>query len=234
MNKHPFHSAPALAALFLLVAGCNTSVNEDIEVAAGAPHDGSSMTVNGDVRVEPGADASDSNFRTVNGEIRLGDGAKVKDCATVNGTVDVGEGVRAGDLETVNGNLRLGRDSQVKGHVKVVNGYIEIGTGSHVEGFVASVNGKIELDGARVGGDLSNVNGGMLVTRGSVVEGDLVVKDPGEDRHSRVPRIIIGPNSKVLGDLRFERPVELFVHTTAEIGSVDGAEAVEFSGDEPG
>jgi predicted small secreted protein len=99
-----------IATLSLVLAGCNTSVNEDIEVAVGDRPAGSSMTVNGDVNVAPGARAADSSFRTVNGEIRLGDGAEVSDCATVNGTVDVGEGVRSGDLETVNGNLRLGRD----------------------------------------------------------------------------------------------------------------------------
>jgi hypothetical protein len=227
------HTLP-LAALCVALAACNASVNEDIEVPAGTRASGSAMTVNGDVNVAPGAEAAGSSFRTVNGEIRLGDGAQVADCATVNGTVDVGEGVRAGDLETVNGNLRLGRDSEVRGHIKVINGFVEVDTGSRVEGYVETVNGKIQLDGARVGGYVRNVNGGMLVTRGSVVEGDLVVKDPGEDRHGKRPRIVIGPDSKVLGALVFERPVELFVHETAQIGDVEGAEPVMFSGDEPG
>ena len=223
-----------VATLCVGLTACNTSVNEDIEVAPGDMPGGNSMTVNGDVNVAPGARAGERSFRTVNGEIRLGDGSEVSDCATVNGTVEVGEGVRSGDLETVNGNLRLGRDSQVEGHVKVVNGYVEVAPGARVVRNIETVNGRIELHGAQVGGDLRNVNGGMLVTAGSVVEGDLVVKDPGEDRLGKRPRIVIGPDSKVVGRLIFERPVELFVHESAEIGTVEGAEAVRFTGDEPG
>jgi len=42
---------------------------------------------------------------------------------------------------------------------------------------------------------------------------------------SRTPRIVIGPNAVVDGELRFERQVELFVHPTAKIGTVTGASA---------
>jgi hypothetical protein len=42
---------------------------------------------------------------------------------------------------------------------------------------------------------------------------------------SRTPRIVIGPNAVVDGELRFDRTVELFVHQTAKIGPVTGATA---------
>jgi hypothetical protein len=45
----------------------------------------------------------------------------------------------------------------------------------------------------------------------------------------RVPRIIIGPNAVVNGELRFEREVELYVHTSAKIGSVSGATAKSYT-----
>jgi hypothetical protein len=43
------------------------------------------------------------------------------------------------------------------------------------------------------------------------------------NRKPKVPRIIIGPNAIVDGELRFERDVELYVHTTAKVGRIIGA-----------
>ena len=51
--------------------------------------------------------------------------------------------------------------------------------------------------------------------------------------HSRDPTIIIGPGAQVLGELRFERKVNLYVSDRAKIGTVTGATAVTFSGDNP-
>jgi len=51
--------------------------------------------------------------------------------------------------------------------------------------------------------------------------------------HAGDPTIIIGPGAQVLGELRFERKVHLFVSDRATIGSVTGATAVTFSGDNP-
>jgi hypothetical protein len=45
--------------------------------------------------------------------------------------------------------------------------------------------------------------------------------------------VIVGAESVVEGPLVFERPVELFVHETARIGEVEGAEPQRFSGDSP-
>jgi DUF4097 and DUF4098 domain-containing protein YvlB len=216
------------------LAACNYTANDDIEIADGASHRGDATTINGDVDVGTNADASDSNFKTVNGRIVVRDGAQVNDCATVNGSMKVGEGAVAGDLRTVNGDLRVGRDSRVEGRIQLVNGSVELSPGAFVDGDVGTINGKIEMHSAQVDGDLSNVNGGMLITQGSEVRGDLTVREAGDDRHSQPPVIVIGPDARVLGSLVFERPVELHVHVSAEIGEVTGAEVNRFSGNEPG
>lgn len=223
---------PMFAAVF--VSGCEYSANEDIDVPADAAYSGDGMTMNGDVTIGRNADASDSNFRTMNGRITIKDGARVSDCATVNGPVNVGEGAEAGDLKTVNGDLDLGRDARVKGSIKLVNGSVRLNKGSSVSGDIGTVNGRIELVTAEVGGDLSNVNGGMLVTAGSLVQGGIRIRDADGDPMGEPPRIVIGPDSEVRGKLQFERDVELFVHETAHIGPVSGATAVSFAGDEPG
>lgn len=222
-----------LAAVTLLVAGCDASVNEDIKVADDAEHHGSEMTINGDVSVGRNADASSSDFKTVNGNIRVDDGARVSDCATVNGKLVFGDNTETGDLKTVNGNLRLGRDARVNGHIQLVNGSIELSNGTVVSRDVQTVNGKIEMWGTEVGGDLTNVNGGMLVTDGSTVKGDLIVREASDDPHSKPPRIVIGPDSRILGELIFERPVKLYIHDSAETGPISGADAQLFSGEEP-
>jgi cytoskeletal protein CcmA (bactofilin family) len=223
-----------LIAFTALAAGCNASINEDINVADGAEHRGNEMTVNGDIRVGRDADAGSSDFKTVNGSIRVEDGATVSDCATVNGKLVFGDNTETGDLKTVNGNLRLGRDARVNGRIQLVNGSIELSSGTIVSRDVETVNGKIEMWGTEVGGDLINVNGGMLVTEGSIVKGDLIVREASDDPHSKPPRIIIGPDSEIEGELVFERPVKLYIHETARTGPISGAEAESFSGDEPG
>ena len=234
MNSMKSPLIATLIAATALAAGCNASVNEDIRVADGAEHRGSEMTINGDVKVGRNADASSSDFKTVNGSIRVEDGAKVSDCATVNGKLVFGDHTETGDLKTVNGNLRLGRDARVNGRIQLVNGSIDLNRGTIVSHDIETVNGKIEMRGTEVGGDLTNVNGGMLVTEGSTIKGDLIVREAGDDPHSKPPRIIIGPDSEGVGELIFERPVKLYIHETARTGPITGAEAETFSGDEPG
>lgn len=223
-----------VACAAILLTACDISTNEDIEVADGASRSEDGMTINGSIRVGKDADASRSKFKTVNGDVVVEDGARVSDCATVNGSVDIGERTEAGDLKTVNGDLRVGREARVEGRIQLVNGSVELAPGSTVKGDVGTINGLIEMRAAKVDGDVTNTNGGMLITDGSEVAGDLVVREAGDDRHSKPPRIVVGPDSSVRGKLVFERPVELFVHDSAEIGPVSGAEVNRFSGHEPG
>ena len=75
---------------------------------------------------------------------------------------------------------------------------------------------------------------GAIPEAGSVVRGDLVVKDSTPSETGNPPRIVIGPKSQILGELRFERDVRLYVHESARIGRVTGAEPVRYSGAAPG
>jgi hypothetical protein len=78
-----------------------------------------------------------------------------------------------------------------------------------------------------VAGKLETVSGDITVGAKSVVRGGIHVdKQHGMSwGHKRIPRIVIGPNAEVQGELRFDREVELFVHPTARIGHVTGATA---------
>jgi hypothetical protein len=112
--------------------------------------------------------------------------------------------------------------------------------GTSVADGVSNVNGEFQISGAEIGGNLSTVNGDVWLTDGSILQGDLIVEKPGGwgwNRNKRKPRIIIGPNSRVVGQVVLEREVELFISETAEVGGVTGEldmdDAVRFSGDRP-
>jgi DUF4097 and DUF4098 domain-containing protein YvlB len=224
------------------LGACNASVNDDIHIKAEAGGDEGGgllegMSLNGDVRVDADAAAAGRDFSTVNGDIRIGERAQVKRLTTVNGRIVMESGAQAKAVQTVNGAFELGKDAQVTGAVRLVNGQVSLAHGAHVGGNVETVNGEILAHGATIDGDVSNYAGGMLITDSSVVKGGLTVNEPEDsDRgDDKPPRIVIGPGSKVLGALRFERPVELYVHETAEVGPITGAEAHRYSGDdEPG
>ena len=103
------------------------------------------------------------------------------------------------------------------------------------------MNGEIILDGTLLEEDIGTVNGDITVTNGSTVEGDIVIEKPGGwgffNKKKRIPRITIGANSRVEGEIRTEREIKLFVHSSAEIGGVSGEismdEMVRFDGDRP-
>jgi cytoskeletal protein CcmA (bactofilin family) len=223
----------ALAALVAVscLGGCNASVNDDIHVAAGATGDAGGATLNGNVVVDRNAAVPDSDFSTVNGNIRVDEGAHVKSVTTVNGNIVLAEEAQTGQVRTVNGRFELGPKARVSGNVKLVNGGVSLSPGSQVGGNVETVNGEISAEGATIDGNVSNYNGGMTLTEESIVRGTLTVHEP-EDEHigETPPRIVIGPHSKVIGRMKFERPVELYVHDTAETGPIEGAEAIRYSG----
>lgn len=223
-----------LVATVMLAAGCDATINRDIEVPAGATEASDAATVNGSIRVGDGAQVGGANFRTVNGSILVGSNARVDGCATVNGRVDVGPNSETGTLQTVNGGIRVGTAARVGGDVEVVNGEIRLDQGVAVEGDVGTVNGDLELRGVEVAGNVSTVTGDMLVTDGSVVKGRLLVREDTGTGSSRAPRIVIGAGSRVMGGMEFRRPVTLYVHESAEVGEIVGAEPVFFSGDAPG
>jgi len=105
-----------------------------------------------------------------------------------------------------------------------------------VAGAIETVNGAIGLVDTDVARGLETVSGDITVGVGSHVRGGIHVDKPQMQVlsfHKRDPRIVIGPDAQVDGALVFERPVQLFVHERAKIGTVTGATVRRFSGAVP-
>ena len=188
--------------------------------------------VNGSITAEAGQFYGD--LSTVNGGIDLQHGAKVEDVETVNGGIEAGDEVVARSVSTVNGGIRFGQRAQVDGDVETVNGGIFFDRGSNVRRGVSTVNGGIGLVDTDLGGGIETVNGDITVGVGSHVKGGIRVEKPTGNWGLRmgkpkVPRIVIGPNAVVEGNLVFEREVTLHVHQSARIGNVSGATAQRYS-----
>jgi cytoskeletal protein CcmA (bactofilin family) len=210
------------AAMLAALGGCNVSddgdgsnkVNGSIHVAAGKP---------------PGSVA------TVNGAIHVDDNAAVTSAATVNGSVRLGSHATAESLHSVNGAIGLDAGAHVSGGASSVNGELTLADGAEINGILSNVNGTITLASAHVAGGIKTVNGSMSITGASRVEGGILVQKPsGELSISHdVPQIVIGPGATVQGELRFERPVKLYVSDKATIGTVTGATPIPFTGNNP-
>ena len=187
--------------------------------------------VNGSVSADAGQAYGD--LETANGSVSIAAGATVEDASTVNGSITVGDEAQAASLETVNGAIRIGKDVQVRKDVETVNRSIFTDRGTTIGGNVDTVNGAIGLVGTQLAGGIETVNGDITVGIGSHVKGGIKVEKPRgwSMKPRRDPRIIIGPNAVVEGPLVFERPVTLYVHTSARIGAVTGATAKPFSTD---
>lgn len=202
-------------------------------------------TVNGSITVGDKAVAKD--VETVNGSITLDTFSNVRDVSTVNGRILLRNGVTARSVETVNGSIVGVSNLRIEKTVEAVNGSIELGAHSLVGGNVETVNGSIKLLSMKLNGNLETVNGNITVGEDSVVSGHLKVSKPTgwgiNWGKPKVPRIVLGPNSQVLGGLIFEREVELYVHATAkygkltyleaEAGKADALKPVVFTGKQP-
>jgi hypothetical protein len=179
--------------------------------------------INGGITAEAGQ--SYGQLDTVNGGISLHKGASAESVETVNGGISADDDVHVDSFETVNGGITAGERVKVARGAETVNGGIRFDFNSRIGGDVTTVNGGITVKQSEVGGQIHTVGGDITVGARSVVHGGILI----EKQHgiswgrNRVPRVVIGPNAVVDGELRFEREVELFVHTTAKIGKVSGA-----------
>jgi DUF4097 and DUF4098 domain-containing protein YvlB len=210
----------------MLLSGCEVG-GDVVATANGA------STVNGSIHVPAGLHSG--SVSTVNGSIHIAENATVASASTVNGGIDLGAHASADSLSTVNGGVTLDDASHVTKAVGTVNGGLTLRTGADVGGTAGNVNGAIVLTNAHVAGGLRTVSGDIDITDGSHVEGGIRVEKSGGwfNWNPRKPRIVIGPNSVVQGDLRFERDVDLYVSDKATTGPIIGATAVSFSGDKP-
>jgi DUF4097 and DUF4098 domain-containing protein YvlB len=222
-------SIPLLAA----ADGNVSKVNGTIRIEAGQVA-GDLGTVNGSITIEDGASAQE--VETVNGSVTLGDRATVREIETVNGGIRMGDQAKAESIDTVNGSLKLGPGGQISGDVEAVNGSISLAKGSDIRGRVENVNGRMELDSAHVGGGLETTNGSITIGRGSRIEGGILVEKPRGTNWSgtrKRPMIVIGPDTIVQGELKFEHEVDLYVSDNAKVGPITGATAIRFSGEGP-
>ena len=216
------HIIPSFLVSVVLALGCAAPAlaAEDIS------------KVNGSIETSVGGSYGD--LETVNGAVKVAERVQAGAASTVNGGINIGDGARLESVETVNGSIRLGRDVQIAGSIEAVNGSVFVDHGSTIGRDVETVNGAIGLVGTRLGGGIKTVNGNITVGIGSQVHGGITVSRPRgwfSGVPKRRPRIVIGPNASVDGKLVFEREVDLYVHSSARIGPVSGAEAVVFHTD---
>ena len=239
LNKRKYLSAlGGLAALLIVAPVHGANINKSINLGDNSEN-GSQSSVNGSITVGDNS-VINGSLNTVNGTIRVGQNTRLKDAETVNGAVRIDSGSFVDDVSSVNGSIRIGTEVTVDGEVEVVNGKISLGNGTTVADGVSNVNGEIKLDGASVGGNLSTVNGDVTLSNAARLDGDLIVEKPGgwnRNKNNRKPKVIIGPGSRIGGQIVLEREVELFISETAEIGGVRGEmsldDAIRFSGDRP-
>ena len=230
-------AAVGLLALLLMAPAHGMNLNKSVTIDAGSEAGGQS-SVNGSITVGKGA-VINGSLETVNGSIRVDEDVTLEDAATVNGTIRIASGSSVDDISSVNGSIRLGQNVIVAGEIEVVNGKISLDAGTRVTDGVSNVNGEISLTGAEVGRNLSTVNGDVSLNDGSTLRGDLIVEKPGGsgNNRNRKPRVIIGPNSTVVGNIVLEREVELLISNSANVGGVRGEmsldDAVRFSGERP-
>lgn len=215
---------PIFIALAIAVSGASFAKS----VAEGQSMD----RVNGSIEVPAGITAG--SLETVNGEIELARGAVASSAETVNGSIELEADARLESAETVNGGVELGENAEISGDVESVNGSIRLARGARIGGDAENVNGNISLEAASIGGRIDTVNGSVEVGANSRVDGGIKVRKPRGMSwgKSKPPRIVIGANAFV-GDMDFERDVELYVHETAKTGAITGATAKRFSGDQP-
>jgi DUF4097 and DUF4098 domain-containing protein YvlB len=197
-----------------------------LALAAGSSlaRDNDVSKVNGSIHAESGQSYGDLD--TVNGSIRIDAGAIVSDVETVNGSISSEDKAALASASTVNGSITLGEQTRVSGNVETVNGGITIGKLSELKGDeLSTVNGKILIYQSSIHGQISTVNGDITVGSNSHVHGGILVDKPHGFSwgKQKTPRILIGPNAVVMGELVFKREVQLVVHSSAKIGKVTGA-----------
>lgn len=195
---------------------------------------GGTTRVNGSIHVV--ANQQNGDVATVNGAISIDEKATFGDADTVNGDIYLGAHAAGTSAKTVNGNITLDAGARINGEVASVNGLLTLNDGAEVTGSLGNVNGGISLTNAHAAKGIITVNGDISVLGTSKVEGGLYVKKLSSgvlQYNTTEPRIIIGPGATVLGALKFERTVKLYVSDKSTIGPVSGATPIPFSGDMP-
>lgn len=211
-----------LASPVVLADDDISKVNGSIRVESGRTV-GNVETVNGSIHIEESVKAG--SVENVSGSITVGRDSTVGSVDSVNGGVSLDPGAKSASIEVVNGDVKLRERVQVAGNVTSVNGSIRLEQQSAVQGKLENVNGSIRLERARVGDGIKTVNGDIEIGEGSRVDGGILIEKPSLSffGNKRVPKVVIGPDAEVNGELRFEREVELRVSSQAKVGKIVGA-----------
>ncbi|MEM9207991.1 MAG: hypothetical protein AAGA61_01990 [Pseudomonadota bacterium] len=233
-------AALALSVALLVPLEALANVNKSVRVDDGE-QTGPLSSVNGSITVGDSA-IVDGDVETTNGSIRIGDNVQFRTAETTNGRIRIGSGALTTSIDTVNGAISVGENARIDGSVETVNGGIKLSRGSTVGADVGTVNGSLDVSGTDVGGNLSTVMGSIEVTDGSIVRGDVVIRKSRSwgfnwGGKNRKPKVIIGPNSQVVGSIVADQEIELYISESATVGAVRGKasleEAIRFSGDRP-
>lgn len=192
-------------------------------------------TVNGSITI--GHHSNVGDLSTVNGSVKVASNSTVGEANTVNGSVIFAESVTAISADTVNGSIKLGENCKIQEAVETVNGSIVANAGCEIGGDFETVNGKLKAINTKIRGQVKTVNGSIVMLDGTVVYEDIVIKKSKgffNKSKNKKPKVILGKNVVVKGDLKFEKPVKLYIHDTADVDSdgVENAEITTYSGDD--
>lgn len=222
----------ASCLILLALAGCN-GVNQRLVIEDGEFVDRDLSNINGSIRVGAECEVT-GEVSNINGSIQVGSGSRIgASISNVNGHIKLHAGVEAGgDVRSTNGHIELGEGAAVAGAVHTTNGRIELAQNARVDDEVSTTNGRIRLSSAEVG-SITSHNGDIELLEGSTVQGALNMKKSGGMNLGDDPEVIIGRDVSVAGPLVFEREVTLWIHESAEVGEISGAEPEFYSGDSP-
>lgn len=205
------------------------SISDDLRTHPGRRY-GQLESISGNVRIA--ARAIVEGAATTSGDIQVHEEAAVGPVRSISGNLTVGAQAWVRRAETVSGHIALGLGVEVEEGVQSTSGTIKTDHGCRIKGDVTSTIGDIVLLGTEVEGDIHVVSGDLTVTAGSRVSGNIHLDRPASASCHR-PRIVIGPDACVEGELLLDAPVDLFVHATAQTGPIMGASRIVYSTPHP-
>jgi len=217
---------------FFLLTACNVGVNKSIHIRDGEKVSHGQSTVNGSIYIGSHCRVS-AGCSTVNGKIEVGSNSEVESLRTVNRGIRVGkDSVVDGSAVTVNGSIKLKEGVRVDGDIDTVNGNISCGKGVRIEGEVATVNGDVDIVNGIVKEDIKVNNGDITLSDESVLTGNIVIKRSGGFKlRTRKVAIRITGGSLVKGDILVKDSktrVTVYLSNGGEVaGKIRGAEVVK-------
>ncbi len=191
---------------------------------------------NGDRRVVVATGTQVNDVRNINGRVTVEAGASARNIRTYNGRIIIeGNGFVSGNVDTYNGGIRAIGGGEIKGNAEAFNGDIVLAhmtVGQNVQ----TANGRIDLSNVAIGENVET-NGGDVMLENSIVEKDLIIHKRKGFNFFELPvfrqKVVIGPESQIKGSLMVRRKVQLYVHETARINNIVGANAISYSGLQP-